>query len=84
MSRGSIQFERHQAEARIAVLACRQRMSIELLADAFRACGGAMGITGAPDKPESIIIGPTFSDTVALNRNFLDIYEEEPKVRRIA
>jgi len=33
---------------------------------------------------ESLIIGPTFADTVALNRSYLDLYEDEVQLRRIA
>jgi hypothetical protein len=93
MTTGIIHHARARADARLSLLASRRRMTIEQLAGVFVASGMR------PEVPEEtmqrarivvsiqeasvIMIGPTFADTVAINRPFLDLYEAEPAVRRI-
>jgi len=54
----------------------RHRMSLEALAH--------IHLSGDALAPDFILLGPTFADTLALNRPGLDLYEDAPEVRRIA
>jgi hypothetical protein len=80
------------AYSRLSLLAGRTRMTYEDLATAFHASGMCQVIPRdicerarlVAVKDDGLIIASTFANTVAINRAFLDLYEEAPQVRRIA
>lgn len=92
MTKSSIRLAQALAADRAAALASRQRMSYSELALVFQASGACAAVPRETmerarcavtiEQAEAIIVGPTFADTVALNRPFLDLYEEP--ARRIA
>jgi len=84
MTRSMMMLARSEADARLYALTARRRVSIEELALAHVA-------SGRPDIPPAyrerarlivpaelaadVIVGPTFADTLDLNRSRYDLYE---------
>lgn len=84
MTRSMLQMARHTADARVSVLAARRRVSIEELALAHVASGRPDVLPAYRERARlvvpaelaaDVIVGPTFADTLDLNRARYDLYE---------
>jgi len=85
MTRSALSLAHMLASEKTTRLAQRRRMSLEDLSTIFLASGACPSVPRdvmerarcvvSVGEAESVIIGPTFGDTVALNRPFLDLYE---------
>jgi len=92
MTRQESIIGKNRACIRLSLLAGRTRMTYADLATAFHASLMCPEIPRdirerarlVAVKDDGLIFASTFADTVAINRAFLDLYEEEPQVRRIA
>lgn len=92
MTGGDIRAGRIMADTRLSIRVERTRMSYTDLATAFHASGMCPEVpkdiyerarlVAIPDP--GLIFASTFADTVAINRAFIDLYEEDAQVRRIA
>lgn len=94
MTRSALSLAHVMASEKSTALARRQRLSLGELATIFLASGACASVPRdimerarcvvSVGQADSIIIGPTFGDTVSLNRPFLDLYEDMELGRRSA
>lgn len=84
MTRSMIMTARHDADVRLYTLTARRRVSIEELALAHVASGRPDVLSAYRERARlvvpaelaaDVIVGPTFADTLDLNRARYDLYE---------